>query len=295
MPLVEILQRFTAWCSGGKVGSRSANVQRSILRIASARFASYTKRQTAVIVCIVASLAYQSFPASAAPSATEIVERAENILWGQTLTADYEMTITTPTWSRTLMLQVRMDRPEKKSFVRITAPAKDAGIASLRIASEMWNYIPSIERTVKIPPSMMLQPWLGSDFTNDDLVKESSILNDYTHRVISEKEIDGNDAYQIEVIPKPNAAVVWGKIIYSIRKNDFVPLKEEFYDERGELIRVLIYSNFRAMGGRTIPTQWEMQPLNKVGKRTTVIVKSASYDKPISADIFSLRNLNKKD
>lgn len=228
-----------------------------------------------------------------APGATEVVERAEELLWGKTAVGDFEMTITTPAWARTLSLNVWMDRPTK-SFLRIMAPAKDAGITSLRIESEMWNYLPAIERTIKIPPSLMLQPWLGSDFSNDDLVKESSLVTDYTHRLLGDKNIDGNDAWQVEALPKPDAAVVWGKIIYSVRKADYVPLKLEYYDERGELIRTLSYSDIRSVGGRTIPTRWEMQPLSKPGKKTTIVVKSISYDKPVSADIFSLRNLKQK-
>lgn len=232
-------------------------------------------------------------PSHATPQAIEIVEKAEDILWGKTAVGDFDMTITTPTWERTLSLHVWMDRPTK-SFLRITAPAKDAGITSLRIGSEMWNYLPAIERTVKIPPSLMLQPWLGSDFTNDDLTKESSIITDYTHRLLGESSINGDTAYQIEGLPKPEAAIVWGKIIYSIRKSDFVPLKLAYYDERGNLIRELTYSEFRTVNGRTIPTRWEMVPVTKPGKKTTITVKAITYNRPIDADIFSLRNLKQK-
>jgi len=245
------------------------------------------------IVLLASFCALQAWPAAAAPTATEIVERAEELLWGKTAVGDFDMTITTPAWARTLSLNVWMDRPGK-SFLRIMAPAKDAGITSLRIESEMWNYLPAIERTVKIPPSLMLQPWLGSDFSNDDLVKESSLVTDYAHRLLGEKQVDGNDAWQIEELPKPEAAVVWGKIVYSIRKGDFVPLKLEYFDERGDLIRTLTYSDIRSVNGRTIPTRWEMQPQAKPGKKTTIVVKSIVYDKPVAADIFSLRNLKQK-
>lgn len=246
------------------------------------------------IALIISLIALQPLHAVASMSAVEIVEKAENLLWGKTMAGDVDMTITTPTWSRTLSLHLWMDRPTK-SFIRITAPAKDAGISSLRIASEMWNYLPSIERTIKIPPSLMLQPWLGSDFTNDDLVKESSIVNDYTHRMLANVMVDGSEAYQIEGLPKPDAAIVWGKVVYTIRKNDSMPLKLEFYNERGEIVRTLIYSDIRTLGGRTIPTRWEMQPAASPGKKTVIAIKSATYEKPINADVFSLRNLKQKD
>lgn len=121
---------------------------------------------------------------TAEPSGRDVIQRVETLLWGKTVQGQYEMTITTPRWQRVLGLRVWMDRP-RRSFVRIVSPAKDAGIGSLRIGAEMSNYLPNVERVVKIPPSMMLQPWMGSDFTNDDLVKESSVLDDYAHRVVA--------------------------------------------------------------------------------------------------------------
>ena len=129
------------------------------------------------------------------PTGRDILDRVERLLWGRTLQGDYEMTIQTPRWQRTLGLRVWMERPGR-SFVRILSPAKEAGIGSLRIGAEMWNYLPNVERVIRIPPSMMLQPWMGSDFTNDDLVKESSILDDYTHKVLGTATVDGQEAYE---------------------------------------------------------------------------------------------------
>ncbi len=225
--------------------------------------------------------------------ATAVVERAELALWGKTFQADFEMVITTPSWSRTLALAVRMDRPGK-SLLRVVAPAKDAGISSLRVGSEMWNYIPAIERTIKIPPSLMLQPWLGSDFTNDDLVKESSLVNDYTHKLLESPKPDGTGQYLIEALPKPESAVVWGKILYATRA-DFVPLKQEYFDERGRSVRTLTYSDVRKLGGRDVPTRWEMKPLDKPGKSTTIFIKSAVYDRSLDSELFSLRNLARRE
>ncbi|TAK48844.1 MAG: outer membrane lipoprotein-sorting protein [Betaproteobacteria bacterium] len=226
------------------------------------------------------------------PGGREIVERVEILLWGKTVQGEYEMSVTTPRWQRTLSLRAWMERP-RRSFIRILAPAKEAGIASLRIGPEMWNYLPNVERTIKIPPSMMLQPWMGSDFTNDDLVKQSSIIDDYTHRVVREEAVAGAPAYVLELVPKPDAAVVWGKIFYWVRKNDFMPLRQEFYDERGGLVRVMAFSDVRSVGGRIMPTKWEMRPAGKPRNVTTVTIKSAIYDRPIDPEIFTQRNLQK--
>jgi len=242
---------------------------------------------------VVALAVLLGHPASAQePIARDIVERVEVLLWGKTVQGDYEMTITTPRWQRTLALRAWMDRP-KRSFIRILEPAKEKGIGSLRIGAEMWNYLPNVERTIKIPPSMMLQPWMGSDLTNDDLVKSSSLIDDYTHTILREEAVAGAPAYVLELIPKPDAAVVWGRILYWVRKSDFMPLKQEFYSERGELVRTLTFSDVKPMGGRTIPTRWELRPADKPGNMTTFVIKSALYDKPIDTDIFTQRNLQK--
>jgi outer membrane lipoprotein-sorting protein len=226
------------------------------------------------------------------PNARDVVDRAEGAIWGKTLQAQLTMTVTTPRWTRTLELAVWIERP-RRSFIRILAPAKEAGIGSLRIGGEMWNYLPAVERTIKIPPSMMLQPWMGSDFTNDDLVKESSLIDDYTHRFVAG---DTSDAavYVVESSPKADAAVVWGRIVMRVRRSDFLPVREEFYDERGALVRVMTFSDIRTLGGRTIPTKWEMRPTAKPGNVTTVVMTRATYDAPIASEIFTQRNLEKR-
>ena len=234
-----------------------------------------------------------SFAAGAQePSGREILDQVEQLLWGKTVQGDYEMTISTARWQRTLALRVWIERP-KRSFVRIVSPAKEAGIGSLRLGAEMWNYLPNIERIIKIPPSMMLQPWMGSDFTNDDLVKESSILEDYTHKLLGTVNLEGQPAYQVEATAKPEAAVVWGRIVYWVRTAGFVPLKQEFYDERGTLVRTMIFSEVRSMGGRRVPTRWEMRPKDKPGNLTAIVIKNATYDQPIAVEVFSQRNLQK--
>lgn len=229
---------------------------------------------------------------STAPAGREIVEKVESLLWARTMQGEFDMRIVTPRWERTLSLRVWMDRP-RRSFVRVLAPAKEAGIGSLRIGNEMWNYLPAVERTIKIPPSMMLQPWMGSDFTNDDLVKQSSAIDDYTQKVVGEETVDGQALWKVEALPKPEAAVVWGRALYWVRR-DFIPVKQEYYSDRGELVRVMSFGDIRALGGRTIPTRWEMKPIGKPGNATTIFVRNAAYDVPLDDEIFSQRNLQKR-
>jgi outer membrane lipoprotein-sorting protein len=254
--------------------------------------ASATSAPRARAILLVVALALGGPAAAQAPPAREILNRVEKLLWGTTVLGEYEMTITTPRWQRTIALRAWMERP-KRSFIRILAPAKEKGIGSLRIGAEMWNYLPNVERTIKIPPSMMLQPWMGSDFTNDDLVKSSSIVDDYASTILREEPLGAASAYVLELMPKPDAAVVWGKILYWVRKSDGIPLKEEFYDERGTLVRTMTFSEVKTVGGRSIPTRWEVRPADKAGNLTAIVVKSAVYDRPIDAEVFTQRNLQK--
>ena len=230
---------------------------------------------------------------AAEPTGRELIEHVESTLWGKSNQGVSEMEVITPSWQRKLQLHFWMVRP-KRTFIRIDAPAKEAGIGSLRIEDEMWNYLPKIERVIKIPPSMMLQPWMGSDLTNDDLVKESSAVEDYDHTLRSTEEVDGHKAYRVDSIPKPDAAVVWGKLVYTIRTDNRLPLRVDYYDERGELIKVLRYEDERAMSGRVIPTRWVVQPKDKPGHRTVFVIKEIAFDTPIADSIFSLRNLQRR-
>jgi outer membrane lipoprotein-sorting protein len=223
----------------------------------------------------------------------EIIRRMDELIRGETGMGIYEMTIKDPRWERTLKLRVWETRKDKKTFIRILSPPKEKGIGTLKIGLEMWNYLPRVERTIKIPPSMMMQPWMGSDFTNDDLVKESSIVEDYIHRVIGKEKMDGFDAYHVEALPKPDAPVVWGKILYWVRVEDFIPLRQEFYSEKEELIRVMTFSEIKEIGGRVLPTHWQMVPVKKKGRMTSLHIIEVEFDVPIPEEIFTLRNLKR--
>ena len=220
----------------------------------------------------------------------EIVKRADDLLRGDTSQGQYRMSVETPGWKRTLELKAHSIGREK-TFIRILSPPKEAGITTLRIENEMWNYLPKVERTIKIPPSMMFQSWMGSDFNNDDLVKESSIVYDYTHKILDEKEAGSHDVYKIELIPLPEAPVTWGKLLLWVRKSDFAPLRDEFYSEHGKLIKVLEYSEIRQMSDRRIPTVWKMTSVTKEGHVTVIEVIDVVYNEPVSESIFTLSNL----
>jgi outer membrane lipoprotein-sorting protein len=226
------------------------------------------------------------------PDGLTIARKCDEALKGKTEQGSAAMTVHTPEWQRTMELKFWYDYPQK-TFIRITSPAKDAGTGTLRAGSNMWTYLPSVERVIKIPPSLMLQSWMGSDFTNDDLVKESSLPTDYTHRVEGETTEDGDACYRLIATPKPNAAVVWGKLVLLIRKSDFLPRREEFYDDSGAIVKTLYFDQIRAIGSRSYPMHWRMVSHSKPGHETTLTFSTLEFDKPISAGIFTQQNLER--
>jgi outer membrane lipoprotein-sorting protein len=231
-------------------------------------------------------------PAENAPDVDAIVERMDRLYRSDTSQADVEMEIVTPNWSRTLSLKLWSEGMDM-TFMHITSPKKDRGIATLRKKTEMWNYFPKINKVMKVPPSMMMSSWMGSDFTNDDLVKESSMREDYVSDLISPDGADP-DVYYVRLVPRRDSPIVWGKIIIAVRKADYIPLSQEYYDENGRKMRVMVLGDVRDLGGRMIPARMTMTPLNKQGHMTEVRYKSLRFDIRLAEDTFTLRNLQKR-
>ena len=225
-------------------------------------------------------------------TAKEIVTRAEDNIRGLSSKIDMTIQIIRPSWTRTMRV-TSWSKGEGYSISVIKAPANDAGTVFLKRVKEIWNWIPSIERTVKLPPSMMAQSWMGTDFTNDDLVKASSRIDDYDHKIVGDSVIEGRKSWKIEMIPLPQAAVVWSKINIWIDQKDYLELRLEYYDEDGKLVNVLQCSDVRNVGGRLIPCKLEMIPAQKKGQETVVTYKSALFNQPISDDFFTTQNMKK--
>jgi outer membrane lipoprotein-sorting protein len=203
--------------------------------------------------------------------------------------AEVTMEIVTPRWQRTLEMSMWTEGLDK-TFVRIHSPRKEKGMGTLRIGNEMWNYLPKTNKIMKIPPSMMMGSWMGSDFTNNDLVDQITYLDDYTYDWYSVDNPEPGISY-IKLTPKDGVPVVWGYFILAYRKTDLMPVWEMYYDEKDRLMRTMKFSDIRDFGGRTMPATMEVVPANKEGHRTTVRYDSAVFDEPLEEDIFSLRNL----
>lgn len=223
-------------------------------------------------------------------SAKEIIQKSDDKGRGKTSNGSMTITIIRPEWKRTLVLK-SWTKGREFSLIYITAPAKEKGQVFLKRHNEMWNWVPSIERMIKIPPSMMMQSWMGSDYTNDDIVKESSLVVDYTQKLLGTENVRGQKCYNIELTPLPDAAVTWGKIIMWITVDGFNQWKAEYYDEDKHLINLLNAYNIKKMGDREIPTRLEIEPVGKKGKKTILEINAMAFNQPISDAFFSQQNM----
>ena len=237
------------------------------------------------------ALSWMSFT-SPPLTAKEIVAKADKKFRGETSIGEMKMTIVRPTWQREIQMK-NWGKGDDFSLILITAPARDKGSAFLKREKEIWNWQPSIDRVIKMPPSMMMQSWMGSDFTNDDLVKQSSVVEDYQHNLLGSETIEDRDCHKIEMIPKEDAAVVWGKVVIWIDKTDFLQLKTEFYDEDGYLAHTIFGKDIKMLGGKLLPAVMEVIPADEEGHKTIVEYLSIEFDKPIKEQFFSVQNLKR--
>ena len=222
----------------------------------------------------------------------EIIRKSDEKFRGTSSEGEMTMIIERPTWKREVSMK-SWSLGNEYSLIYITEPAKEKGQVFLKREKEMWNWVPNIERMIKIPPSMMMQSWMGSDFTNDDLVRESSIVNDYTHKLVGEEIIDGYNCYKAELIPLDDAPVVWGKVIIWVSKEDYYWLKAEYYDEDGYLVNTENLSEVKQMDDRKIPTRMEMIPADEPGNKTIIIFKNMKFSVKIDESFFSQQNMKR--
>lgn len=227
-----------------------------------------------------------------AQDAKEIVRKAEEKMRGESSKSIMKMEIIRPQWTRTIEFK-SWTQGNDYSLTLITAPAKEAGQTFLKRKNELWNWVPSINRMVKLPPSMMSQGWMGSDFSNDDIIKEFSMVEDYKHKISGEATIDGTNCYKIELLPKENATVVWGKVIKWISKERYLQLKTEYYDEEGYLIKTEVASDVKKMDDRYIPTHFEIIPADKKGHKTIMKMQEVEFNIDKSPGFFSQQNMKR--
>jgi len=243
-----------------------------------------------IIFFLAMSMNQAGFAEAAKPgTAKEIIDEMENLYRGRSSDASITMLIETPNYQRKLSMK-SLSLGQERAFFRILSPKKDRGVATLKRDQEMWNYFPKINKVIKVPPSMMMGSWMGSDFTNDDLVKETSLVDAYALS-LTENEAE----YIIELVPMESTVTVWGKIEYIISKSPLIPKAQIFYDDDLVKVREMIFLEPKEFDGRLMPSIIEMRPLDKAGHLTRIIYEAITFNaESITEDTFSLRNLKSR-
>ncbi len=225
-----------------------------------------------------------------AQTAREIIDQVDRLMRGESSHGRVTMDIITEHWSRSLDMEV-WSLGTEHSLVRVQAPAREAGTATLRASEEVWNYLPRVDRTIKVPPSLMMGSWMGSHFTNDDLVKESRIVDDYDFEISFDGLVDGVDVYEFTMTPRPEAPVVWGRVEEQVRKRDLMPTWMRYYDDDGTLARTLTFSDYQMMSGRLVPAVMLIVPADKPEEKTSMTYHELEFDIDVDQSFFSLRTL----
>ncbi len=226
---------------------------------------------------------------AAGPSADQIVKGSFDHMRGKASVSTVTMTIHRPDWQRKMVMKA-WTKGQADSIFFITSPPKDAGNGTLKKGAEMWLYNPKVNRVIKLPPSMMAQSWMGSDFSNNDLAKSDSIINDYIHKIIGTETVDGKKVYSIQSTPKPDAPVIWGMQKLKIRE-DNVFLQQDFFDESKQLVKSLSFLQIKKIGDRLYPTKWKMVEAANKDKYTVLIYDTLEFKDDLPGRLFTLANL----
>jgi len=249
-------------------------------------------RKNIVILCVAITILGTSLPARADDdqSASETVERIASLLVAKSSIATITMQISNETGTHDLTMKVWSAGGEDV-LLRILTPPAEANTAVLKMGNDVWYYLPKTNRTVKVPSAMTMNTWMGSDFTVDDLVKESLLTRDYTITNSFHGDRGGVAVDEYTLTPKADAAVVYGKIILQVRRDNQMPVWQRYYDEDGKLVRELTFSDYKTMGGRLIPTRLLMRPTDKPGAQTVIIYDDITFDVSITDGTFAVNNL----
>lgn len=246
-------------------------------------------RFLAPVLCLILSVCSAGLSAQETADPRAIVKSALDHWRGTSSYSEMTMTIHRPDWERSMSMRA-WTRGEDYSLVRVTAPAKDAGSGTLLLDKEMWTYAPKINRVIKVPSSMMGQSWMGSDFSNKDIARADDIVDQYTHKLLKTEQVEGHTVYHIEATPKENAPVVWGREVLQIR-DDYVMLREDFYDQDNELVKSMVTNAIETMDGRPVARVQRMTNVDEPDKWTQVELKEVDFGVDLPDRLFTLSNL----
>jgi len=230
---------------------------------------------------------------SSSERAKRILRTVDDLWRGQSSHGILLMQVRTVHYTRTMRME-GWSKGKDLSLVRIIEPLKEKGTATLKSGTSIYTYLPQTDRTIRLTSGMMMGSWMGSHFTNDDLVKESRLEEDYDPAVTFEGKRDGQSVLEFTLMPKPRAAVVWGKVVITVRAQDYIPVNSLYYDEDMALVRTMTFSKVREMGGRRIPTILHVVPADKPGEYTELLYEQMRFNLDLDDAFFSLAELRRK-
>jgi len=251
----------------------------------------------AVLPVAAPALAQPAADAKAEPACSELdenalLDRVDDVYRGTSSEGEVTMKVVTEHYTREMTMKM-WTRGTKRSLIRIVAPKKEKGTATLMVDDNVWNYLPKVKRVIKVPSSMMGGAWMGSHFTNDDLVKQNRMSEDFTFEKTFEGKRDGRDVIELTCTPKEEAAIVWGKVVVELDVGICLPVSQQFYDEDGRLVRTMTYSDMKTIGTRTLPTTMRVVPVDKPKELTEVRWGDIRFDADVKDSMFTLRSLQR--
>ena len=241
----------------------------------------------AVVLCLAGAAAQTAAPV--APDVEALLQHLDDLYRSRSSVARIEIEVTTARSTRTMRLRA-WTRGEEEVLVVIEAPPREEGTATLRVGNNLWNYLPRIARTIRVPPAAMLGSWMGTDFTNDDLVKESSLRKDFAARI--DRRSTAPSGWWLALDVKPGVVGRWARIEVLV-SDDRLPVEERHYDRKGRLARTMYFRDVKVLGGRRLPTHIALVPADTAGQRTEMRYLDLQFDLPVSDDTFSLSRLER--
>lgn len=250
-------------------------------------------RHPGLLLVLITLFCNQTMAAQEFNNATELMRHIDRMWRSDSSYAVMSMQVKTQHYERTMKMEA-WSKGKEKSLIVIQEPKKDKGIATLKVDNNIWNYLPKIRRVSKVPASMMSGSWMGSHFTNDDLVKENTYEDDFNSEITFQGIRDGQDIIEVTSTPKPDAAVVWGKVITFVDKSTLSPISAIYFDEDGNKVREMLFDERKLINGNIIPMRMRLLPVDKPGESTIVIYHELQFDLPLKEDLFSLKNLQRR-
>lgn len=236
-------------------------------------------------ILLLLALAPVAVAAESDPQALALLRKSENALRAGSSISVYRMELVRPDWHRSMRFRSHDDRKNNRFRMEILSPRKTRGTLFFKDGRKLSMYLPKLRREIHISPIMMHDPWMGSDFNNQDLLEAAALIDSYTHQIVAREGDADEQLVSIKSVPKSHASVVWDRLEQKVRA-DGLPVQVDYVDCKGNVLRRMSFSNIREMGGRRLPTRWVMTPMDKQGQRTEIILEEIEFDVELPDSLF---------